>query len=76
MRSIESFVAELCDRDLAKAVREIQDWKRTGILKDGITMAMTCGLEQEYFLLVKSVKIAEEAILERAAEKFVSLMGL
>jgi hypothetical protein len=76
MRTVESFVAELSDTDLARAVREIQAWKNTTVLKEGVTSKLASCLMQEYGVTCPYYKMAEDALLERAAEKYAELLGL
>jgi len=76
MRTVESFLDELSDMDLARAVREIQVWKNTTVLKEGVTSSLASRIMQEYGMTCPYYKMAEDAILERAAEKYAKLLGL
>jgi len=75
MRVIKELSSQLNDRDLIKAVEEVEVFRKTGILKDGIVRTFANKLyEKKIADTHTAIRIAEDEILLRSAKRFVEML--
>lgn len=72
----EQIAEELSDIDLEKSVLEIKQWHKTGILPGGVVRSVSERVENESKVPdYLSLRVAEDIILFRAAERFIELLA-
>ena len=75
MKTINKFIKDIPNRELAECIKEILVWHKTGVLKGERVRNLSHSIKKEFNIQSHcSLRLTEDAILTEASKRFITLI--